>query len=59
MADIKQIRVQIRGRPGANANVNVAYITHTPSEFLLDFVTMLPGFTNPKVNTVFCSLRWA
>lgn len=50
MADIKQIRVQIP-EDLEPRYVNVAYITHTPSEFLLDFVTMLPGLSNPKVNT--------
>ncbi len=50
MADIQQIRVQIP-EDLEPRYVNVAYITHTPSEFLLDFVTMLPGLTNPKVNT--------
>jgi hypothetical protein len=50
MAEIKRIQVQIP--EGLEARyVNVAYISHTAPEFLMDFVTMLPGVTNPKVNT--------
>ncbi len=50
MPEMKQIRVEIPEDLEARY-VNVAYITHTPSEFLLDFVTMLPGLAKPKVNT--------
>ncbi len=50
MTDLQQIRVQIP-EDLEPRYVNVAYITHTPGEFLLDFVTMLPGLTDPKVNT--------
>ena len=50
MAEIKRIQVNIP-EDLEPQYVNVAYITHTASEFLMDFVTMLPGVTQPKVNT--------
>jgi len=50
MAEIKRIQVSIP-EDLEPQYVNVAYITHTASEFLMDFVTMLPGVTQPKVNT--------
>ena len=50
MAEIKRIQVQIPEDLEARY-VNVAYISHTAPKFLMDFVTMLPGVTNPKVNT--------
>ncbi|HHX09209.1 MAG TPA: DUF3467 domain-containing protein [Chloroflexi bacterium] len=50
MADIKRIQVEIPENLEPRY-VNVAYITHTAHEFLLDFVTMLPGLVKPKVNT--------
>ena len=30
---------------------NIARITHSPSEFILDFAQMLPGFTGPLIKT--------
>ena len=50
MAEIKQIQVKIPEDLESNY-VNLAYISHTPAEFVMDFVTMLPGVVNPKVNT--------
>ena len=50
MAEIKQIQVKIPEDLEPNY-VNLAYISHTPAEFVMDFVTMLPGVVNPKVNT--------
>ncbi len=50
MAEIKRIQVKIP-EDLEPRYVNVAYITHAASEFLMDFVTMLPGIASPKVNT--------
>lgn len=50
MTEIKQIQVKIPEDLEPNY-VNLAYISHTPAEFVMDFVTMLPGVANPKVNT--------
>ena len=50
MADVKRIQVQIPDDLEPRY-VNVAYISHTAPEFIMDFVTMLPGVANPKVNT--------
>lgn len=50
MADFKRIQVKIP-EDLEPRYVNVAYITHTASEFLMDFVTLLPGVGSPKVNT--------
>ncbi len=50
MAEIKRIQVQIP-EDLEPRYVNLAYISHTAAEFIMDFVSMLPGVTNPKVNT--------
>ena len=47
MADIQQIRVRDSGR--FRAALCQCSLYHAYSQrFLLDFVTMLPGLTNPK-----------
>jgi len=50
MADDKQINIEIDPKASAGSYSNLAIITHSHSEFIFDFASMLPGMERPKVN---------
>ena len=50
MADEKQINIEIKPDIAAGTYSNLAIITHSQSEFIIDFASMLPGMPKPSVN---------
>jgi hypothetical protein len=55
MADIKnpanQINIEISDEVGEGIYSNLAIITHSPAEFIVDFVKMMPGVPKAKVKS--------
>ncbi|MBR4774574.1 MAG: DUF3467 domain-containing protein [Bacteroidales bacterium] len=45
----KQINIEISPEMAGGIYSNLAVITHSQSEFVLDFVQMMPGVPKPKV----------
>jgi len=50
MADEKQLNIEIKPEVASGSYSNLAIITHSQSEFILDFASMLPGIPKPTVN---------
>lgn len=44
-----QLNIEIAPDMAGGLYSNLAVITHSPSEFIVDFVQMLPGIPKPKV----------
>lgn len=51
MADNNQIDIELRPEVARGNYSNLAIITHSTSEFILDFVQMMPGLPKPTVNS--------
>jgi hypothetical protein len=55
MADNKnpmnQINIEISDEVGEGIYSNLAIITHSPAEFIVDFVKMMPGVPKAKVKS--------
>ena len=56
MADNKQnpqnqINIEISDEVGEGIYSNLAVITHSPAEFIIDFVKMMPGVPKAKVKS--------
>ncbi|MBR4660319.1 MAG: DUF3467 domain-containing protein [Bacteroidales bacterium] len=49
MAEEKKIDIELRPEIARGIYSNLAIISHSPSEFTLDFVQMLPGMAKPSV----------
>ena len=45
----KQLNIEIAPEMAGGIYSNLAVITHSQSEFIVDFVQMLPGIPKPKV----------
>jgi len=45
----KQINIEISPEMAGGTYSNLAVITHSQSEFIVDFVQMMPGIPKPKV----------
>ena len=45
----KQINIEIAPEMAGGTYSNLAVITHSHSEFIVDFVQMMPGIPKPKV----------
>lgn len=45
----KQLSIEIKPEIAKGSYSNLVVITHSPSEFILDFVEMLPGVQKPEV----------
>lgn len=45
----KQINIEIAPEMAGGTYSNLAVITHSQSEFVIDFVQMMPGIPKPKV----------
>ncbi len=50
MAEDKQLDIELSSKDVANGSYcNLSVITHSPSEFVLDFLKILPGFQKAVV----------
>ena len=46
-----QINIEISDEVGEGIYSNLAIITHSPAEFIVDFVKMMPGVPKAKVKS--------
>ena len=51
MAEEQKIDIELRPEIAKGVYANLAVITHSSSEFILDFVQMMPGLPKPSVNS--------
>lgn len=51
MAENKEISIEIKPEIAKGTYSNLAIITHSRSEFILDFATILPGLQKPEVSS--------
>ena len=51
MSSQKQINIEVKEDVANGTYSNLVIINHSPTEFVLDFVTMMPGFSKAKVNS--------
>ncbi|NLN99016.1 MAG: DUF3467 domain-containing protein [Bacteroidales bacterium] len=49
MEEKKQISLELRPEIARGTYSNLAIITHSRSEFIIDFATMLPGLAKPEI----------
>ncbi|MDD2595490.1 MAG: DUF3467 domain-containing protein [Bacteroidales bacterium] len=49
MAENRQLDIELKPEVARGSYSNLAIITHSSSEFILDFVQMLPGVPKPEV----------
>ena len=49
MANDKELNIEIKPEIAKGSYSNLAIITHSRSEFILDFASMLPGLAKPDV----------
>ncbi len=49
--DEKQINIELKPEVAKGLYSNLAIITHSRSEFILDFATILPGLPKPDVQS--------
>ena len=47
----KKINIEIKEDVASGVYSNLVIINHSPTEFVFDFVTMMPGFSKAKVNS--------
>jgi len=45
----KKINIEVKEDVASGQYSNLVIINHSPTEFVLDFVTMMPGFSKAKV----------
>ena len=45
----KKINIEVKEDVASGIYSNLVIINHSPTEFVLDFVTMMPGFSKAKV----------
>lgn len=45
----KQISLELKPEIAKGSYSNLAIISHSPSEFIIDFATMLPGLQKPDI----------
>ena len=50
MAEQKKINVELRDEEAEGIYANFAAITHSPAEFVLDFIRVLPGTKKSRVH---------
>jgi len=48
---VNQINIEISDEVGEGIYSNLAIITHSPAEFIIDFVKMMPGVPKAKVKS--------
>ena len=49
MANEKELKIELKPEVAKGSYSNLAIITHSHSEFIIDFATMLPGLPKPEV----------
>ena len=47
-----QIKIELDDNVGQGEYVNLAIVTHSPAEFVMDFIRVLPGMTKSKVKSI-------
>ncbi|MEE9167233.1 MAG: DUF3467 domain-containing protein [Candidatus Neomarinimicrobiota bacterium] len=47
----QKINIELDEKVGSGEYANFAVITHSPAEFVMDFVRLLPGMPKAKVNS--------
>lgn len=50
MANEKELSIEIKPEVAQGSYSNLAIITHSHSEFIIDFARMLPGLPKPEVS---------
>ena len=50
MANEKDFSIELKSDVAKGSYSNLAIITHSRSEFIIDFATMLPGLPKPEVS---------
>lgn len=48
---VNQLNIEISDEVGEGIYSNLAIITHSPAEFIIDFVKMMPGVPKAKVKS--------
>lgn len=48
--DKKQFSLELKPEVAKGSYSNLAIISHSPSEFIIDFATMLPGLPKPEIS---------
>lgn len=51
MEENKKMGIELKGEIAAGHYANLAIITHSKNEFILDFAAMLPGMPQPSVQS--------
>ncbi len=46
-----QIKIELDDTVGQGEYVNFAVVTHSPAEFVMDYIRVLPGMTKSKVKS--------
>ena len=46
-----QIKIELDDQVGQGEYVNFAIVTHSPAEFVMDYIRVLPGMTKSKVKS--------
>ena len=46
-----QIKIELDDNIGQGEYVNLAIVTHSPAEFVMDYIRVLPGMTKSKVKS--------
>ena len=49
MANEREFKIELKPEVAKGSYSNLAIITHSHSEFIIDFATMLPGLPKPEV----------
>lgn len=49
-AEHRDVEVDLNEKIAQGRYANLAIISHSPTEFIIDFASMLPGMPKPKVN---------
>ena len=49
MSNEKELKIELKPEVAKGSYSNLAIITHSHSEFIIDFATMLPGLPKPEV----------
>ncbi|MBR5835529.1 MAG: DUF3467 domain-containing protein [Bacteroidales bacterium] len=50
MTNEKEFKIELKPEVAKGSYSNLAIITHSHSEFVIDFATMLPGLMKPEVS---------
>ena len=51
MSNEKEFKIELKPEVAKGSYSNLAIITHSHSEFIIDFATMLPGLPKPEVSS--------